>query len=180
LGPNWEVLEGSWLDAARLRHDSLFQLLNLIQVGTVLFLDVLGNILCCNVRSCPLAPFVAVTFHVKSWAHDGVFEFCEKVGGFALKLPSGFSFLHFELRNLVFIFDQAKSFHFSAIFVLVFIAGFALSFAAMYLFFVWFLSYLQIDCCIVSAHLCEFVHKCEVFWEGNNVEFVPECESPQI
>ncbi len=134
------------MDAASPRPDSLFQFLNLIQVGTVLFLDVIGNILCCNMRSCSLVLFVAVNFHVKSWAHDGVFELCDEVGGFALKLPSGFSFLHFELRNLVFIFDQAKSFLIFAIFVLVFIAGFALSFAAMYLFFVRFLSFLQIDC----------------------------------
>jgi hypothetical protein len=101
-----------WSDTARLQPDFLFKFLNLIQIGAVLLPDILGNILCCNVRSCSLAPFVALTFCVKSGAHDGVFEFCMEVGAFALELLPGFSVLHFELRNLALVFNQAKSFLF--------------------------------------------------------------------
>jgi hypothetical protein len=90
------------------------------------------------VRSCPLAPFVASTFCVKSGAHDAAFEFCTKVGAFALELLPGFSVLHLELRNLVLVLDQAKSFLFATIFFHAFITSFVLSFAARVLFVVMF------------------------------------------
>ncbi len=86
VGRFWNRL---WLNTTRPQLDSLFKFLNLIQIGAVLLPDVFGSILCCNVRRCQLAPFVALTFCVKSGAHDGVFEFCTEVGAFALELLPG-------------------------------------------------------------------------------------------
>jgi hypothetical protein len=65
---------------------------------------------CCGVRSCPLAPFVASTFCVKSGAHDSVFEFCMEVSAFGLELLPGFSVFHFELRHFVLVLIKPKAF----------------------------------------------------------------------
>ncbi len=97
-----------------------------------------------------------------------------EASAFALELLPGFSILHFELRNLVLVFDQAESFFFAIIFSLAFIASFMLFFAERVLFVNRFQSQFKIDCCIVFACFFDFVHKCEACWEGSIIEFVED------